>query len=93
MLVNDVILLIEDGIEPVNEFWPIWRDCRFIKALILSGIGPINLLEYSTKFTSDAILPNEVGIDPLSELSYNNKLTSDVNALKIFRQSTDHFSY
>ena len=49
----------------------------------MSGIGPINLLEYSDKITSDAILPNEVGIDPLSKLSYNTKLTSDVNALKL----------
>ena len=50
----------------------------------MSGIGPINLLEYSDKIASDAILPNEVGIDPLSELSFNTKLTSDVNALKLF---------
>ena len=49
----------------------------------MSGIGPINLLEYSTNFSSDAILPNEVGIDPLSELSFNNKLTSDVNTLNL----------
>ena len=49
----------------------------------MSGIGPINLLEYSDKITSDAILPNEVGIDPLSGLSFNTKLTSDVNALKL----------
>ena len=47
----------------------------------MSGIGPINLLEYSSNIDSDAILPNEVGIDPLSELSFNTKLTSDVNAL------------
>ena len=49
----------------------------------MSGIGPINLLEYSCKIASDAILPNEVGIDPLSELSFNTKLTSDVNALNL----------
>ena len=49
----------------------------------MSGIGPINLLEYSDKIDSDAILPNEVGTDPLSELSFNTKLTSDVNALKL----------
>ena len=50
---------------------------------MLSGIGPINLLEYSTNLNSDAILPNEVGIDPLNELSFNNKLASDVNALNL----------
>ena len=49
----------------------------------MSGIGPINLLEYSDKIASDAILPNEVGIDPLSELSFNTKLASDVNALNL----------
>ena len=49
----------------------------------MSGIGPINLLEYSDKITSDAILPNEVGIDPLNEFSFSTKLTSDVNALKL----------
>ena len=41
------------------------------------------MLEYSDKFTSDAILPNEVGIDPLNELSFNNKLASDVNTLNL----------
>ena len=41
------------------------------------------MLEYSTNFTSDAILPNEVGIDPLNEFAFNNKLASDVNALKL----------
>ena len=49
----------------------------------MSGIGPTNLLEYSDKIDSDAILPNEVGIDPLNEFAFNTKLTSDVNALKL----------
>ena len=49
----------------------------------MSGIGPINLLEYSTNLNSDAILPNEVGIDPLSEFAFNNKLASEVNTLNL----------
>ena len=44
-MVNDVMPLMEEGIEPANKLKLIFRVLKFVKALIVSGIGPINLLE------------------------------------------------
>ena len=68
MLVNDDMPLIKEGIEPENGLKVILRVLNFVNALIVSGIGPINLFIDSARTSSDCKLPNEVGIGPLSEL-------------------------
>ena len=47
--VNDVSLLIEEGIVPVRKLEDISRALNFVKALKVSGIGPINLLLLNLK--------------------------------------------
>ena len=47
--VNDVSLLIKEGIVPVRELKEIYRVLTFVKALKVSGIGPINLLSLNLK--------------------------------------------
>ena len=47
--VNDVSLLIEEGRVPVRKLSEMNRNPNFVKALKVSGIGPINLLSLSEK--------------------------------------------
>ena len=81
MVSTDVIPPTKEGIEPVNELLSISRNTNFVKALKVSGIGPINLFNDSLKPLIESKLPNEGGIDPTRELSDNYNTRSDLNAL------------
>ena len=73
MSTNDFILPMKEGIEKPKGLEPISRVVNFVKAVIVSGIGPINLLKARVKSTSESIFPNEVGISELSEFSSKYK--------------------
>ena len=53
---------------PVSKLEEIPRIFNFVKALMVSGIGPIKLFNDRVKISTDSKLPNEVGINPLSLL-------------------------
>ena len=64
---------------PVSEFVPISRVFKFVNALIVSGIGPINLLKLRLKSTIGSKLTIEVGIDPARELFFKFNACRDVS--------------
>ena len=57
---------------PVNKLEAMPRIFNFVKALIVSGIGPMKLLKDRVKISTDSKLPNEVGIDPFNLLESND---------------------